>query len=89
MLATNMNCKFTETSSFLKYNVDELLVGILKQIRLKEVLHGGDSDRRRKSITSTVVTSSSDVHIKSINLARNLFSKKNQKSKSCQNLLVP
>ncbi|GBP33834.1 GTP-binding protein GEM [Eumeta japonica] len=35
-LATSSDCKFIETSSGIQHNVDELLVGILKQIRLKE-----------------------------------------------------
>nr|XP_032524213.1 uncharacterized protein LOC116775420 [Danaus plexippus plexippus] len=35
-LATSKDSKFIETSSGIQHNVDELLVGILKQIRLKE-----------------------------------------------------
>ncbi|CAH4023802.1 unnamed protein product [Pieris brassicae] len=35
-LATSRDSKFIETSSGIQHNVDELLVGILKQIRLKE-----------------------------------------------------
>ena len=34
-LASTYDCKYTETSGALNHNVDELLVGILKQIRLK------------------------------------------------------
>ena len=34
-LAVSFDCKFIETSSGIQHNVDELLVGILKQIRLK------------------------------------------------------
>ena len=34
-LATEFNCKYTETSAALNHNVDELLVGILKQIKIK------------------------------------------------------
>ncbi len=34
-VATSYDCKYTETSGALNHNVDELLVGILKQIRLK------------------------------------------------------
>ncbi len=34
-VATSYDCKYTETSATLKHNVDELLVGILTQIRLK------------------------------------------------------
>lgn len=35
-LATSFDCKYTETSASLNHNVDELLVGILTQIRLKK-----------------------------------------------------
>ena len=35
-LATSRECKFIETSSGIQHNVDELLVGVLKQIRLWE-----------------------------------------------------
>jgi len=34
-LAVSFDCKYIETSSGIQHNVDELLVGILKQIRLK------------------------------------------------------
>ena len=38
-LATSFDCKYIETSSGMQHNVDELLVGILKQIRLKMLWH--------------------------------------------------
>ena len=34
-MATSYDCKYTEVSASLDHNVDELLVGILTQIRLK------------------------------------------------------
>eukprot|EP00094_Tigriopus_californicus_P001859 TCALIF_01793-PA protein Name:"Similar to RRAD GTP-binding protein RAD (Homo sapiens)" AED:0.00 eAED:0.00 QI:131/1/1/1/1/1/3/613/151 len=34
-IATSYDCKYSETSASLNHNVDELLVGILTQIRLK------------------------------------------------------
>lgn len=36
MLATSYNCKYIETSAALNHNVDELLAGVLSQIRLKQ-----------------------------------------------------
>ena len=45
-LATSRDSKFIETSSGIQHNVDELLVGILKQIRLKE---NRDKKQARKS----------------------------------------
>lgn len=33
-LAASRECKFIETSSGIQHNVDELLVGILKQVEL-------------------------------------------------------
>ena len=35
-LATSFGAKFIETSAGLQHNVDELLVGVLKQIRLRQ-----------------------------------------------------
>ncbi|CAH0403264.1 unnamed protein product [Chilo suppressalis] len=35
-LATSYECKFIETSVGINHNVDELLVGLLTQIRLKQ-----------------------------------------------------
>ena len=40
-LAISFGAKFIETSAGLQHNVDELLVGVLKQIRLRlEMLFG-------------------------------------------------
>ncbi|CAG9793138.1 unnamed protein product [Diatraea saccharalis] len=36
VLATSYECKFIETSVGINHNVDELLVGLLTQIRLKQ-----------------------------------------------------
>ena len=35
-LASSFDCKFIETSVGLNHNVDELLVGVLKQILLRQ-----------------------------------------------------
>ena len=37
----SFNAKFIETSVGIQHNVDELLVGILKQIRLRQAAFGG------------------------------------------------
>lgn len=36
MLAHSYNCKYIETSMAVNHNIDELLVGVLSQIRLKQ-----------------------------------------------------
>ena len=43
-VAVTYDCKFVETSVVLNLNVDELLVGIVKQLRLKF----GDNDGERR-----------------------------------------
>lgn len=64
-IASSYDCKYAETSASLNHNVDELLVGILTQIRLKNAeksrfnrrkasrrgltLGGGGAVTRRKS----------------------------------------
>lgn len=64
-MATLYNCKFIETSVGINHNVDELLVGILTQIRLKLTLlakhtksnNTKDSGRRKykRSMTSASI----------------------------------
>ncbi|XP_054740303.1 uncharacterized protein LOC129245894 isoform X1 [Anastrepha obliqua] len=81
-LAAAHDAKFIETSSGIQHNVDELLVGILKQMRLKET--------REKKATSSKLKNSR-THI-SLHLAKEILQKiclsDISKSKSCENLHV-
>ncbi|XP_036225012.1 uncharacterized protein Rgk2 isoform X3 [Bactrocera oleae] len=81
-LAASHDAKFIETSSGIQHNVDELLVGILKQMRLKE--------KREKRATSSKLKTSR-THI-SLHLAKEILQKicltDISKSKSCENLHV-
>ncbi|XP_024946852.1 uncharacterized protein LOC107273807 isoform X2 [Cephus cinctus] len=52
-LATSRECKFIETSSGIQHNVDELLVGVLKQIRLRETR---DKKLRRRGSKGTILS---------------------------------
>lgn len=88
-MATSRECKFIETSSGLKHNVDELLVGVLKQIRLRE---SREKKLRRQGSKSKLL---SKLHnsktVLSLNLAREILNKmclNDSKSKSCENLHV-
>ena len=77
------DCKFIETSSGIQHNVDELLVGVLKQIRLREDL---DKKRRKKKLLG----GSSRTSL-SLSVARDILQKmclQDNRSKSCENLLV-
>lgn len=77
------DCKFIETSSGIQHNVDELLVGVLKQIRLREDL---DKKRRKKKLMG----GSSRTSL-SLSVARDILQKmclQDNRSKSCENLLV-
>nr|XP_018916308.1 PREDICTED: uncharacterized protein LOC109043549 [Bemisia tabaci] len=81
-LAASRGCKFIETSSGIQHNVDELLVGILKQIRLRET-------RERKQ-QKKVLSHGSRASL-TFNIARDIFHRiclKDSKSKSCENLHV-
>ncbi|KAH8277589.1 hypothetical protein KR018_001678 [Drosophila ironensis] len=81
-LAASRDAKFIETSSGIQHNVDELLVGILKQMRLKE-------KREKKATASKMKTSRTHI---SLHLAKELLQKiclsDISKSKSCENLHV-
>ncbi|XP_072389214.1 uncharacterized protein [Diabrotica undecimpunctata] len=86
-LAVARDCKFIETSSGIQHNVDELLVGILKQIRLRE-------SREKKK--ATLKKDNTKIHGSktslSLNIAREILQKiclnDISKSKSCENLHV-
>ncbi|XP_076370529.1 uncharacterized protein LOC143256761 [Tachypleus tridentatus] len=89
-LATSQNCKFIETSAGINHHVDELLVGILSQIRLK-YSQSDRSGKKRYSVSldkiiglsfSTVSSSRSKERIKQF------FQKTCRRSKSCANLHV-
>ncbi|KPJ18476.1 GTP-binding protein REM 1 [Papilio machaon] len=90
-LATTRDCKFIETSSGIQHNVDELLVGILKQIRLKENRDKKQAKKVNKQDSKSSKLASSRTHI-SLNIARELLQKicinDISKSKSCENLHV-
>ncbi|RZF47312.1 hypothetical protein LSTR_LSTR009803 [Laodelphax striatellus] len=52
VMATNYDCKFIETSVGINHNVDELLVGILTQIRLKQENPPETNDSHRQRCRS-------------------------------------
>nr|XP_022913933.1 uncharacterized protein LOC111424575 isoform X1 [Onthophagus taurus] len=85
-LAISRDCKFIETSSGIQHNVDELLVGILKQIRLRE----NRDKKKAKKDTQKLHGSKTSL---SLNIAREILQKicmnaDISKSKSCENLHV-
>ena len=45
-MAMAFDCKFIDTSCVLKHNVDELLVGMAKQILLRQAQDLGGSSRK-------------------------------------------
>ncbi|XP_029033767.1 uncharacterized protein LOC114871705 [Osmia bicornis bicornis] len=88
-LATSRECKFIETSSGIQHNVDELLVGVLKQIRLRETR---DKKLKRQGSKGKFL---SKLHgsktALSLNLTREILNRmclNDSKSKSCENLHV-
>jgi hypothetical protein len=52
-VSSSYDCKYTETSGSLNHNVDELLVGILKQIRLKLAEKAKFSSGARRRLNKT------------------------------------
>lgn len=97
-MATAYDCKFIETSVGINHNVDELLVGILTQIRLKldnppePVLAREHFSCRRKRSKSPGGFRKLRGNRTSTSLkVKGLLSKvwqRDSKSKSCQNLHV-
>ncbi|XP_076325242.1 GTP-binding protein GEM-like [Tachypleus tridentatus] len=81
-LATSTGCKFIETSAGINHNVDELLVGIVSQIRLKDQ----QLERDRELVTLTTPALATPCKAKVF--IRKLLEKTVIKSKSCNNLQV-
>ncbi|XP_046342367.1 GTP-binding protein GEM-like [Haliotis rufescens] len=75
-VAKTYDCKYTETSVVLNHNVDELLVGIVSQIRLKRKVNAKKRDGKEEGCYS-----------KSKHLLTKIF-KKEHVTKSCENLYV-
>ncbi|XP_013777614.1 GTP-binding protein GEM-like [Limulus polyphemus] len=90
-VAISYECKYSETSALINHKVDDLLVGIVSQIRLKTQQL---SDMGHMSPTTRVKKHKSKgyLHCPSGHRARGLFNKLfgkgNYKSKSCDNLQV-
>lgn len=101
-MATRYDCKFIETSVIINYNVDELLVGILTQIRLKldqppEHTHHVRSSSMRKRSKSPLGNcgptfkkyrgSRTSTSLRVKGLLSKVWAR-DSKSKSCENLHV-
>ncbi|KAJ9593178.1 hypothetical protein L9F63_015275, partial [Diploptera punctata] len=90
-LAASRDCKFIETSSGIQHNVDELLVGILKQIRLRESREKKRQRRGSKGGRNANPRLHGSRTSLSLNIAREILNKmcmNDSKSKSCENLHV-
>lgn len=77
-LANNCGCKFIETSSGLDHNVDELLVGILAQVKLNP-RRERDMQKKKKRQKTRMGSGR--------RIIKNLLGIK-RKTRSCENLLV-
>ncbi|KAK6622063.1 hypothetical protein RUM44_001870 [Polyplax serrata] len=95
-MATSYDCKFIETSVGINHNVDELLVGILTQIRLK--LQQATKPKRNKSPLGRCIGKDNDspkkwsksrltASLKVKGLLGRVWAR-DSRSKSCENLHV-
>lgn len=85
-LAKKFGCKYTEVSAILNHKVDELLVGVIRQVRLRPdrgllaniaVLQA----QRKKKVYGCIPKALSS-------LCSGFFRKRNDVTKSCENLLA-
>ncbi|CAH1171347.1 unnamed protein product, partial [Phaedon cochleariae] len=83
-LACTFRAKFTEISVGINHNVDELLVGILTQIRLK-VLHFEEGGHNPQWYKSRGMVKAS---MKARQMFTWLFGKEDSKFKNCENLHI-
>ena len=81
-LATQHDCKYIEISAGLNHKVDELLVGILRQIRLKRNLPGPSTlDQSNKPIEEANREGPKGI-------VGRLFRRNSRAFRSCDNLMV-
>ncbi|CAH1372826.1 GTP-binding protein REM 1 [Tenebrio molitor] len=83
-LACTFRAKFIEVSVGINHNVDELLVGILTQIRLK-VINAEDQDHHQQWYKSRGMMKAS---MKARQMFTWLFGKEDSKFKNCENLQI-
>ena len=98
-IAQNAKSKFIEASVGIQHNIDELLVGVLKQVRLKREKSEG-SPYHEDVISPSKQRSNKDYRrasspLRTLQVARDILTKvclKPQKSDAeepCENLLIP
>lgn len=83
-LAKEMGCKFIETSVAINHQVDELLVGILTQIRMKQKQAEKHKKRRESQSRKSFINPS----CKASGVLKKILQRACLKSKSCDNLHV-
>ncbi|XP_073986491.1 uncharacterized protein isoform X2 [Rhodnius prolixus] len=95
-LATSYDCKYIETSVGFNHNVDELLVGIVSQVRLKQDLTNQEdneenNEQRKQTSAPKVWVKARNTRTSASLKVKGLLSKvwaSHSKSKSCENLHV-
>lgn len=81
-LAKEIGCKFIETSSGLDHNVDELLVGIVAQVKLNPQRIRNLTDKQRANLCMTMQTKFKGPNDHLTELRRNEKNKSNSKKHS-------
>lgn len=95
-MATSYDCKYIETSVGFNHNVDELLVGIVSQVRLKQDLTNQEdneenNEQRKQTSAPKVWVKARNTRTSASLKVKGLLSKvwaSHSKSKSCENLHV-
>ena len=94
-MATKRHCKFIEVSALLNHRMEELLVGTLRQIRLRHIVN---ADRRHQQVPDDVTSgdraASSGAGLGCIQRAavvlfRKLFQQPVMRHSSCDDLFKP
>ncbi|KAL8604265.1 hypothetical protein ACOMHN_023635 [Nucella lapillus] len=86
-VAATYDCKYVETSVVLNHNVDELLVGIVTQMRLLSA-HKMRAAGKKNKHHGASADSESGCYAKSRHFLNKLLFRKYPISKSCENLYV-
>jgi len=97
-VASKRHCKFIEVSALLNHRMEELLVGTLRQIRLRQVVNADRRHQQQQQVLDDVTSGDraaaiggglSCLHRAAVVLFRKLFQQPVMHHSSCDDLFKP
>lgn len=85
--AVHFNCKYVEASAVMNLNVDDLLAGVVKQIRLTNKRNSSKKKRKTNCVPDEEATNGCIEHA-ARGIVNKILRKNSPVFRSCDNLLV-